>query len=75
MKYVKSDIFFSFNFNEKKKVPLKIWFEEGSCKNIFAGGVRIFNRGRLKIFQKRGLGKKEVEKKVEGELSPSKNYE
>ena len=35
-------------------MPLKIWFGEGACKKVFAGGGLIFNRGLI-VFQ-RGMG-------------------
>lgn len=44
---------FTFNLNEKNKVPLKTWFVEGAYKFLVAGGERglICNR-RLEMYQK-----------------------
>ena len=53
---------FTFKLNEKKKVPLKIWFGEGDVtRNILSEGVLIFNM-EVGHVSKRGINKKEVEK-------------
>ena len=53
---------FTFKLNEKKKVPLKIWFGEGDvARNILSEGVLIFNM-EVGYVSKRGINKKEVEK-------------
>ena len=65
--------YFSYNckLNKKKKVQFKIWFGEGGYTKIFVGGKDLMFNNVLKIFQKRGLDKKGVEKSG---CDPQGNY-
>ena len=52
--------------NEKKKVPLKTWFEDGWFQENFSWrGDLIFNRG-LEILQKKGGSIRKGQRKIEG---------
>ena len=63
---------FSVKLNEKKKVPLKIWFGEEGCKKMFAGGG--FGIGN--ISEKGGTLTRKGWRKIEGGLccDPERSY-